>query len=205
MPVQVQQSVQMPDLSMQKTGEVGEWGTITFNDDTGIGVFSATSTTDFSLQNTAGEAISFDMEIDFSTGAIQDGDKILMNISPASIDFAASSGGGSIQISGGPTGQTGPVINFDASNTSTETLTFKDNGDNFIDTHSVDIYHAAINQKTGNVDVGSLTFNFRENTNPIDSATGTTNLDLDGFEVQITGAGEAAATTTKLKDLAVFC
>jgi len=189
-----------------KTGAVGEWGTITFHDDNGVGIFSATSTTDMTITNTSDEAISFDMEIDFSTGKIQDGDKILINISPASIDFAASSGGGSIQITGGPSGQDGPRINFDASNTSTETLTFKDNGDNFIDTHSVNVYHATINQKTGNVDIGSMTLNFRENSNDGSSASSTlagATL-LDDFDLQITGSGEAAATTTKLKDISVF-
>ncbi|PLX68520.1 MAG: flagellin [Denitrovibrio sp.] len=185
-----------------KTGETGQWGTITFNDDSGIGIFSATSTTDFALTNSADEAINFDMEIDFSTGAIQDGDKMLINISTASVEAAASSGGGTIQITDGPTGQPGPKISFDASNTSTETLTFKDNGDNFIDTHSVVVYTAAINEKTGNIDLGNMTLNFRENTNALDSAVGTTIL--DDFALQITGAGEAAATTTKLKDLEVF-
>lgn len=185
-----------------KTGEIGEWGTVTFHDDTGAGVFSASGTADFDFYNTEEEALDFDMEIDFSTGAIQDGDKILINLSPASVDNAASSGGGSIQITDGPTGQSGPVINYDASDTSSETLTFKDNGDNFIDTNSVVVYHATINESTGNVDLGHMTLNFRENTSTVDSSTATTKL--DDFELQITGSGEAAATTTKLKDLAVF-
>lgn len=187
-----------------KTGKTGEWGTVTFTDPSGAGVFSASGTSAFNFQNTAAvpEDIDFDMEIDFSTGGIQDGDKILVNLSPASIDGAASSGGGSIQITDGPTGQSGPKINFDASDTSSQTLTFKDNGDTFVDTHSVTVYHATINDHTGNIDIGHMTLNFRENTSTVDSAVGSTLL--DSFELQVTGSGEAAATTTKLKDLAVF-
>jgi len=186
------------------TGSVGDWGTVTMHDDTGIGVFSATATTDFNgLNNSADLPIAFDFEIDFSTGGIQDGDKVLFYVSPgASVDGAASSGGGSIQISGGPTGQVGPRINFTAQNS----LTAADNGDNFIDTNGVKVFHATVNQNTGNIDFGNLTLNFRENSNLGISGTSTLagQTLLDDIEVQITGAGEAASTTTKLKDLAVF-
>lgn len=183
-----------------KTGEVGKWGTITFTDGNLDGVLSATSTTSFNVKNTMDQNIGMDIMIDFSTGKVQDGDKLLLNLSPApSVAGAASSGGGSIQISGGPTGQSGPVLNYTAQNS----LTQADNGDNFIDTNSVTVYHATINQTTGNVDVGNLTLNFRENSNsnPATSAGATL---TDTFNLQVTGSGEAASTTTKLKDLSVF-
>lgn len=181
-----------------KTGEVGEWGQITFTDADNDGIIEASASTSFSVLNTNETNISFNMAIDYSTGKIQDGDKILVNLTPGTVDFAASSGGGSVQITGGPTGQSGPRIDF----TTPNELTEADNGDNFIDVNSVKVYHATINEKTGNIDLGNMTLNFREETNDVNSAVGTTSI--DSFQLQVTGAGEAASTTTKLKDLAVF-
>jgi flagellin len=187
-----------------KTGEIGEWGTIQMTDDLGVGEFNASAaSTVFNLKNTSDQQISFGMKIDFSHGGIQDGDRILLNVSPpATTDLASTSGGGSIQISGGPTGQAGPLINF----TGVNSLTMNDNGDNFIDTNSVKIFHATINHNTGNVDIGNMTINFRENSNDGSSAVSTLagQTLLDDFDVQVTGSGEAASTTSKLKDLGVF-
>lgn len=183
-----------------KTGEIGEWGKIDFNN-SGNGLMIADSAADFSLKNTDDDAIGFDMEIDFSTGKIQDGDKILVNMTPDSgVAEGASSGGGSIQITGGPTGQSGPKINF----TAPDSLTLGDNGDNFIDTNSVTVYHATLNEKSGNIDIGNMTLNFREASNDFTSAGSTIITDTNGFSLQVTGSGEAASTTTKVKDLAVF-
>ncbi|MGD9807234.1 MAG: flagellin [Deferribacterales bacterium] len=185
------------------TGEKGDWGEVTLTA-SATGIFTA-GATEFgtNLKNTDGVAVDFGFAIDIATGALNSGDKILFNISPMPAGAAVtagltSSGGGTIQITGGPDDQDGPTIVF----SSAESLTQHDNGDNFIDTNDVTIYHATINEQTGNIDIGNITLNFRENTS---ATVATSGLTLTGdLSLQITGSGEAAATTTKLKDLSVF-
>jgi flagellin len=126
-------------------------------------------------------------------GDIQNGDKVLIALSKASTADAASSGGGSIQISAGPTGQRGPTIVF----TATNSLTLNDNSDSEIDYNTVTVYHATLDSETGNLNLGSLAFDFKETT------SGVTTLD-SRFDVEVRGGGEAATTSTKLKDIARF-
>lgn len=184
------------------TGEKGDWGEVTMTDATGNGIFTA-GTTDFggTLKDTAGTVINFDISIGYYTGAVQEGDKVLVNVSPVTVGLPATgiavSGGGTIRITDGPQDQDGPLIVY----SSISSLTHADNGDNFIDTNDITVYHATINTNTGNIDVGNLTLNFRENTSTTTTAGETITGDLS---LQITGSGEAAATTTKLKDLSVF-
>lgn len=185
------------------TGEKGDWGEVTLTDATGNGVFTAGSTNfTVPLKNTDDVTINFDISVGYYTGAVQEGDKVLVNISPMPAGAIVTggitmSGGGTVQITGGPQNQSGPVIVF----TGVSSLTAADNGDNFVDTQDTTIYHATINASTGNLDIGNLTLNFRENT----STTTTAGLTLTGdLSLQITGSGEAAATTTKVSDLEVF-
>jgi len=184
-----------------KTGEVGDWASLTLIDAGNDGTLSANATS-FSFKNSDDVDINFNISLDYSSGNIQSGDKVLVNVTAFNSAAATNggitnSGGGTVQITGGPANQDGPLIVFTAS----ESLTKADNGDNFIDTKSVTVYHATINVDTGNIDVGNMTLNFKENT---DSTTSIAKTDTGSFDLQITGSGEAAATTTKVSDLAVF-
>jgi flagellin len=181
-----------------KTGVAEEWVNISISSDGTTLVFDDAANGDMSsLVNSAGEDISFGIEIDYTSGALQKGDKILVAISPDADANIATSGGGTVQISDGPSGQSGPRIEFSGK----ESLTEKDNGDNFIDVKSTTVYHATINQTTGNIDLGNMTLNFKEKSDPTDTQGFT---DVGDFELEVTGSGEAAATTTKLKDIAAF-
>jgi flagellin len=152
------------------------------------------------LVNSAGGTINvtFDAVLN-AAGKIQTGDKTLLALTPevAAADYA-SSGGGTVQISGGPANQNGPTIYFTAAGS----LTKPDNGDIIQDYSQTTIYHATLNTQTGNIDLGNMTLNFKEQSNPADATVGLTSS--DAFDVMIAGAGEAATTTTKLKDIAAF-
>ncbi|QAR34224.1 flagellin [Geovibrio thiophilus] len=150
----------------------------------------------FDLADITGAGISGEVSFAIGTDAnVQSGDKILLSATEA-VDTSTTSGGGTIQLSGGVSGTTGPTLSY-----GNNELTKVDNGDTTIDYNSVTVYHAVLNDETGNLDIGNLTFNFRENTGT-DTAYGST--DAGTFDLQILGGGEAAASTTKLKDIARF-
>jgi flagellin len=86
----------------------------------------------------------------------------------------------------------GPRISYSTTNE----LTLADNGDLILDTKGVEVYIAELDGKTGNINLGSLTLNFKEQTNGL--------TDVGTFDVEIRGGGEAATTNTKLKDLQNF-
>ncbi|PLX65839.1 MAG: flagellin [Denitrovibrio sp.] len=176
------------------TGVAGSWGTVADGATMGAsgqltivtGAQSAVggSTVNLTFTSSIGDA-----------GKIQDGDKTLVAVSKASTADAASSGGGSIQITEGPTGQDGPTIIY----TATHSLTSKDNSDSVVDYNNVTVYHATLDETTGNLNVGSLTFNFKETS----TNSGATTLD-SRFDVKVAGGGEAATSTTELKDISRF-
>ncbi|MCD8569110.1 MAG: flagellin [Geovibrio sp.] len=150
----------------------------------------------FDLADITGAGFSGELSFAIGTDAkFQSGDKILLSTTEA-VDTSTTSGGGTIQLSGGAAGTTGPTLSY-----GNNELTKADNGDTTIDYNSVTIYHAVLNETTGNLDVGNLTLNFRENTGTL-TAYGST--DAGTFDLQILGGGEAAASTTKLKDIARF-
>ncbi len=150
----------------------------------------------FDLADITGAGFSGEVSFAIGTDAkFQSGDKILLSTTEA-VDTSTTSGGGTIQLSGGAAGTTGPTLSY-----GNNELTKADNGDTTIDYNSVTIYHAVLNETTGNLDVGNLTLNFRENTGTL-TAYGST--DAGTFDLQILGGGEAAASTTKLKDIARF-
>ncbi len=175
-----------------KTGKVGEWTTMS-----GVTVSNGTVTFD---EATIAGGPTIDAEVTIGVaGKIQSGDKILMSVSGQStIDGAASSGGGTIKISGGPSGQAGPTIQY----TDDESLTKADNGDDVIDYNNVTVYYASMDSATGNLDVGSMTMNFKEASNEATTAKGETST--GSFDLEVRGGGEVATSATKLKDIALF-
>jgi flagellin len=183
------------------TGTVSDWTEVDVTANGSVVVITGSDTT--ALVDSAGGTLGFDLTLDLGVnGKIQDGDKVLISFTGAHsvpAGSVAASGGGSIQISGGPTNQSGPTINF----TAAESLTVHNNNDNFVDTNGVTVYYASINAATGNIDLGNMTINFKEASND-KTPTPTGLTDLGDFDLKVNGAGEAAATTTKLKDIAVF-
>ncbi len=131
---------------------------------------------------------------------IQSGDKILVTISQqsAGVDYAQS-GGGTIRMSGGATNTVGPRILY----SSAASLTIKDNGDAILDTNAVTVYNVVMDTKTGNIDVGHVTFNFKETTQPVVANTGGV-TSVGAMDMAIQGGGEAATMSTKLKDISRF-
>ncbi|QAR34231.1 flagellin [Geovibrio thiophilus] len=183
------------------TGTVSQWVKVTA---AYTALSSSTYTVDTAaagLQNSAGNTIDIDFSFTLSaSGSVQSGDKVLFSLSGgvAANGNYAGSGGGSIQLTGGPVGQNGPTIYFTAQNS----LTPPDNGDTITDYNQVQVYYAQLNTQTGNLDLGNLTLNFKELSNDQPTPNGRTMT--DAFDLEITGAGEAATTTTKLKDISVF-
>ncbi len=148
------------------------------------------------LTNNAGDTLTLSFTASLgAAGEIQTGDKVLIAVSDEQTASVAASGGGSITISGGPTGQAGPTIVFTAANS----LTAKDNNDAVVDFNNVTVYHATLDETTGNLNVGEMTLNFKESA--VDS--GATTLDSE-FQVEVRGGGEAATTSTKLADISRF-
>ena len=178
-----------------KTGVADDWSTITDGATMGAsGVVTVDTTGSFT--SNAGDTLDIVMTASIGdAGEIQTGDKVLM---AATVHFQAetsTSGGGSITLSGGPTGQTGPSIVY----TSANSLTLKDNNDAVVDFNSVTIHHATLDETTGNLNVGEMTLNFKE------SATGSGATTLDSkFQVEVRGGGEAATSSTKLEDISRF-
>jgi len=190
-----------------KTGKAEDWVNVTLGT-TGSNITYTRNPPDGAdsgdlgnLKNGLSANVTFKVDIDYSSGAMQKGDKILFAISPEYSDGIAQSGGGTIQVSGGPSGQAGPTIVYSGESD----LTTKDNGDNFVDNKSTTVHHAVLNSQTGNIDIGKLTLNFKEQTTTETGGTASAGSTTTGaFDLNITGAGEAAATTTKLKDIAGF-
>jgi flagellin len=127
-----------------------------------------------------------------SAGEIQTGDKVLMSVTIENTVALGTSGTGSIQVSGGPSGQAGPTILFNTASS----LTKVDDNDAEIDFNNVTVYSATLDETTGNLNVGSMTLNFKE------TASGSTTLDT--FQLEVRGGGEAATSTTQLRDIARF-
>lgn len=177
-----------------KTGLMGNWQTldVTYSATNSIlHVDSAgTSLASISDGGTGNVKFTFDIELN-NSGVINEGDKILFAYTPVVSDGnLITSGGGSIQITNGPSGQDGPTVYFTAANS----LTLTSNGDTLVDTNPVELFYASINEQTGNVDIGSMTFNFQE---------GAATLS-DTFDLEILGSGDAAPSTSRIKDLANF-
>ncbi|WP_022852180.1 flagellin [Limisalsivibrio acetivorans] len=182
-----------------KTGSISDWVTVSAAANAGNSTFLVDTTT-AGLTNTAGNSIAIDFTVTLSSnGAVQAGDKVLFSLTGgvATGNFS-SSGGGSVQITGGPEGQDGPTIYF----TGASSLTTADNGDTVVDYNEVKLYYAQLNDSTGNLDIGNMTLNFKEQSNDSSPAAGRTSS--DAFDLEIRGSGDAATSTTKMKDIARF-
>jgi flagellin len=116
---------------------------------------------------------------------------MLLQVSAAKADTDIATGGGTIKLTG-PDGKAGPTLIF----TGQGSLTSMDNADSVLDTTSVDVFHVTMDSKTGNINIGSITLNFKE--------TADGEVTSGGFEMAIRGGSEAATTSTKLRDIDCF-
>ncbi len=178
-----------------KSGEIGEWqtATVTLSGDT-----AAVSASGIEAD---GGTLDLTFDVILGTGGrIQNGDKVLLTVMEdySSVADLSSSGGGTVRISGGASGQAGPTIYF----TGTNTLTLKDDGDSDIDFNSVTVYYSTMDEATGSLNIGSMSLNFKETTNNYTDNNGFTTT--GSFNLDVNGAGEAATTSTKMKDISLF-
>lgn len=170
-----------------KTGDVGSWTTVT-GDETGFTGLTVDGVTGLDLVLNAS-----------SISDIQAGDKVLLAVSGVPSSYTtgtdyAELGGGSVQITGGSESVTGPVIFYDE-----DELTALDNGDTTLDKTDTQVYILSLDASTGNLNMGSITLEFSEQ---LDSAgTGHGNTSTGTATFIVSGAGDAATTSTQLKDL----
>jgi flagellin len=116
------------------------------------------------------------------SGTYQAGDKILLAFTDG--DSAGGTGQGVVQLSKGPDNSSFKMAyNYTALTTSTEDTT-------------VSIAYASLDADTGNLNIGTFDLNFE--------ATSSGEVDEGDLQIAIAGGGEAATTTTKLKDIARF-
>ncbi|MGE4318936.1 MAG: flagellin [Deferribacterales bacterium] len=178
-----------------KSGHVGNWQTAT------VTLTGDTALVSASGMEAEGGTLDLTFDVVLGTGGrIQNGDKVLLTVNEdysAAADIS-SSGGGTVRISGGASGQAGPTIYF----TGTNTLTLKDDGDTDIDFNGVTVYYSTMDEETGSLNIGSMSLNFKEATNNYTDNNGLTTT--GSFHLDVNGAGEAATTSTKLKDISRF-
>ncbi|GAB1536478.1 flagellin [Geovibrio sp. ADMFC3] len=146
----------------------------------------------FDLGTLGGATAGDDMTWTVGAGAVlQEGDKIMSSVSASYDNANVATSGGSIKV-----GDSGPTIVY--SGADEENSLTLENEDN-----DVTVHVASLNAETGNLDVGSLTFTFKASLEDGDGdELGVTKGGT--FDVKIAGGGEAATSTTKLKDIARF-
>jgi len=128
---------------------------------------------------------SIDFTIGLNANQIQAGDKALFGVTDGVVGANIGVGGGTIKIEGGPAGYTNaPTAIYSAANT----LVKSD------EQNTVTVYTGFLDTETGNFNLGSIDITF-------DKGTTTT---VENFDLYIAGGGEAATSTTKLKDIARF-
>ncbi len=114
---------------------------------------------------------------------IQAGDKFVLNAVDGG--SANATGGGAITISGGPEGSPAVRLVYSA-NELTQTDSDK----------TQTVYYGFLDSETGNFNLGSMDLTFE--------ARADNTTQADSFNVKVNGSGEAATSTTKLKDIARF-
>lgn len=171
-----------------KTGEMSSWVEAT-------AAANATATITLNLGGVAagGNSAQMTLKLPGAGSTIQPGDKIVSVFDANSAAFnGAASGAGSLQI------DNGPVLTFSA----TGSLVKADNGDEKIDYNEVKYHMATMDPKTGVVDYGSLTVEFREGTPGATTPTaGVLNSGVTTVNVRDNGP---ATKDTKLSDLTQF-
>ena len=169
-----------------KTGELSSWVEATAAADT-----TATITLNLGGANPAEAELTLRMPGGGST--IQPGDKIVSVFDAASNTFnGAASGSGSLQI------DNGPVLTYSAAGS----LVKADNGDQVIDFNEIKYHMANLDPKTGVVNYGSLTVEFREGTPG--ATTQTAGVLVSGVTTVNVRDSGPATKDTKLSDLTQF-
>lgn len=171
-----------------KTGEMSSWV-----EATAAAAATATITLNLGGVATGGTSAQMTLKLPGAGSTIQPGDKIVSVFDANSAAFnGAASGAGSLQI------DNGPVLTFSA----TGSLVKADNGDEKIDYNEVKYHMATMDPKTGVVDYGSLTVEFREGTPGATTPTaGVLNSGVTTVNVRDNGP---ATKDTKLSDLTQF-
>ena len=171
-----------------KTGEMSAWTEAT-------AAANATATITLNLGGVAagGNSAQMTLKLPGAGSTIQPGDKIVSVFDANSTAFnGTASGAGSLQI------DNGPVLTFSA----TGSLVKADNGDEKIDYNEVKYHMATMDPKTGVVDYGSLTVEFREGEPGATTPTaGVLNSGVTTVNVRDNGP---ATKDTKLSDLTQF-
>lgn len=171
-----------------KTGEMSAWTEAT-------AAANATATITLNLGGVAagGNSAQMTLKLPGAGSTIQPGDKIVSVFDANSTAFnGAASGAGSLQI------DNGPVLTFSA----TGSLVKADNGDEKIDYNEIKYHMATMDPKTGVVDYGSLTVEFREGEPGATTPTaGVLNSGVTTVNVRDNGP---ATKDTKLSDLTQF-
>ena len=169
-----------------KTGELSSWVEATAAADT-----TATITLNLGGANPNTAVMTLKMPGGGST--IQPGDKIVSVFDAASNTFnGAASGSGSLQI------DNGPVLTYSAAGS----LVKADNGDQVVDFNEIKYHMANLDPKTGVVNYGSLTVEFREGTPG--ATTQTAGVLVSGVTTVNVRDSGPATKDTKLADLTQF-
>ncbi len=167
-----------------KTGEMSAWVE---------GTAAATATATITLNSGENAGAPMEFKLPGAGSTIQPGDKIVSVFDANSDAFnGAASGSGSLQI------DNGPVLTYSAAGS----LVKADNGDEKIDYNEIKYHMATMDPKTGVVDYGSLTVEFREGEPGATTPTaGVLNSGITTVNVRDSGP---ATKDTKLSDLTQF-
>lgn len=169
-----------------KTGEMSSWVEAT-------AAANATATITLELGGDNPAAAEMTLRLPGAGSTIQPGDKIVSVFDTEHTAFnGAASGSGSLQI------DNGPILTYSAAGS----LVKADNGDEKIDYNEIKYHMATMDPKTGVVDYGSLTVEFREGTPGATTPTaGVLNSGVTTVNVRDNGP---ATKDTKLSDLTQF-
>lgn len=169
-----------------KTGELSQWATVNAQ----VGNGSSTVTLNIGNGNTPA---TIALKFPHGGSTIQPGDKVVSTFEPTHAAFnGTQSGAGSLQI------DNGPILYYSAAGS----LVKADNGDEKIDYNEIKYHMANMDPKTGVVDFGSLTVEFREG--EPGQTTPTAGVLVPGkTSVNVRDSGPATKDT-KLSDLTQF-
>ena len=169
-----------------KTGELSAWVENTVS-------ASATAVISLNLGGANPAEAELTLRMPGGGSTIQPGDKIVSVFDAASDTFNGSaSGSGSLQI------DNGPVLTFSAAGS----LVKADNGDQVVDFNEIKYHMANLDPKTGVVNYGSLTVEFREGTPG--ATTQTAGVLVSGVTTVNVRDSGPATKDTKLADLTQF-